>query len=89
MGQNVLGRVVRGATCPWGELSLGQVVHGASWPWGELSMGRNDSGASRRKLSSGELSGNPKIPRQYIGMAFDCQVNCKTSNLADLHGCQL
>jgi hypothetical protein len=35
-----MGRVVHGASCPWGELSLGRVVHGASCLWGELSMGR-------------------------------------------------
>jgi hypothetical protein len=34
-----MGRVVPGASCPWGELSLGRVVHGASCLWGELSMG--------------------------------------------------
>jgi hypothetical protein len=44
-------RVVRGASCPWGELSVGQVsmgrvVDGASCPWGELSMGRVVHGAS-------------------------------------------
>jgi hypothetical protein len=35
-----MGRVVYGASCPWGELSMGRVVHGASCLWGELSMGR-------------------------------------------------
>ncbi len=44
-----MGRVVPGASCPWGELSMGQVVpgascprasfDGASCPWGELSWG--------------------------------------------------
>jgi hypothetical protein len=46
-----MGRVVRGASCPWGELSwgelsMGRVVRGASCPWGELSMGRVVYGAS-------------------------------------------
>jgi hypothetical protein len=46
-----MGRVVRGASCPWGELSwgelsMGRVVHGASCPWGKLSMGRVVHGAS-------------------------------------------
>jgi hypothetical protein len=41
-----MGRVVRGASClwgelSWGELSMGRVVHGASCPWGELSLGRD------------------------------------------------
>jgi hypothetical protein len=45
----VMGRVVHGASCPWGELSMGRVVHGASCLWGELSWG---------ELSWGEWSGN-------------------------------
>jgi hypothetical protein len=36
-----MGRVVHGASCPWGELSLGRVVHGVSCLWGELSLGRD------------------------------------------------
>jgi hypothetical protein len=40
VGQVVMGRVVHGASCPWGELSLGRVVRGASCPWGELFLGR-------------------------------------------------
>ncbi len=35
-----MGRVVHGASCPWGELSMGRVFPGASCPWGVLSMGR-------------------------------------------------
>ncbi len=35
-----MGRVVKGASFLWGELSMGRVVHVASCPWGELSMGR-------------------------------------------------
>ncbi len=70
MGQVVMGRVVHGASCPWGELSLGRVVPWASCPWGELSMGRVVPGASYRgasfdgascpwgELSWGEWSGN-------------------------------
>jgi hypothetical protein len=38
-----MGRVVRGANCPWGGLSMGRVVIGrVSWgemPWGEMSWG--------------------------------------------------
>jgi hypothetical protein len=46
-----MGRVVRGASGPWGELSwgelsMGRVVHGVSFPWGELSMGPVVPGAS-------------------------------------------
>ncbi len=41
-----VGRTVRGANCPWGELSMGRTVHGASCPWGELSMGQSVHGAS-------------------------------------------
>ncbi len=41
-----MGRVVHGASCPWGELSMVRVVHGVSCPWGELSMGRVVHGAS-------------------------------------------
>ncbi len=48
-----MGRVVHGASCPWGELSMERVAHGASCPWGELSMGRVVHGAS---CPWGELS---------------------------------
>ncbi len=44
MGQDVMGRVVHGVSCPWGELSMGQVVPGGC-PWGELSMVRVVYGA--------------------------------------------
>jgi hypothetical protein len=64
-----MGRVVHGASCPWGELSLGRVVHGASCPWGELSMGRVVPGVSFDgascpwgELSWGEWSGNRLVP---------------------------
>jgi hypothetical protein len=43
-----MGRVVRGANCPWGELSVGRFVRGANCPWGELSMGRIVHGATVR-----------------------------------------
>jgi hypothetical protein len=36
-----MGRVVRGAKCPWGEMSVGRNVHGAKYPWGEMSVGRD------------------------------------------------
>jgi hypothetical protein len=38
-------RVVRGASCPWGEMSVGRNVHGAKCPWGEMSVGRVVRGA--------------------------------------------
>jgi hypothetical protein len=46
-----MGRNVRGASCPWGEiswdeLSIGRVVHRASCPWSEMSLGRVAHGAS-------------------------------------------
>jgi hypothetical protein len=41
----LVGRVVHGASCPWGEMSVGQNVCGANCPWGELSMGRDVRGA--------------------------------------------
>ncbi len=65
-----MGRVVHGASCPWGELSMGRVFPGASCPWGELSLGRVVYGASCPgasfdrascpwgELSWGEWSGN-------------------------------
>jgi hypothetical protein len=58
-----MGRVVHGASCPWGELSVERNVHGASCPWGEMSVGQNVRGAkcpwgemSWGELSWGELS---------------------------------
>jgi hypothetical protein len=48
-----MGRVVHGASCPWGELSLGRIVHGANCPWGDLSVGRIVRGA---KCPWGEMS---------------------------------
>jgi hypothetical protein len=60
-----MGRVVPGASCPWGELSLGRVVPGASCPWGELSMGRVDHGAS---CLWGEMSmGRDVVGRVLMG----------------------
>jgi hypothetical protein len=52
-----MGRVVHGASCPWGELSLGRVVHGASCPWGELSMWRVLMGRVVRGASLDGASG--------------------------------
>ncbi len=37
---HTMGRVVRGAKCPWGEMSVGRIVRGAKCPWGEMSVGR-------------------------------------------------
>jgi hypothetical protein len=53
-----MGRVVRGAKCPWGEMSVGRIVRGAKCPWGEMSVGRNVRGANCPwgELSWGELS---------------------------------
>ncbi len=45
-GELSVGRTVRGANCPWGELSVGRIVRGASCPWGELSMGQTVHGAN-------------------------------------------
>jgi hypothetical protein len=42
----VLGRVVHGARCPWGEMSVGRVVRGVSCPWGEMFVGRDVRGAN-------------------------------------------
>jgi hypothetical protein len=54
MGRDLMGRIVNGASCPWGELSMGRndcgasccgaSFDGASCPWGEFR--------------GGELSGN-------------------------------
>jgi hypothetical protein len=66
-----MGRVVHGASCPWGELSvgrtvcggncpLGRTVRGANCPWGELSVGRIARGANcpwGRPLGSLEYEG--------------------------------
>jgi hypothetical protein len=38
---HTMGRVIHGASCPWGEMSMGRVVRGVSCPWGELSVGRD------------------------------------------------
>jgi hypothetical protein len=58
-----MGRIVHGASCPWGELSVGRVVRGVKCPggdcpWGEMSVGRNVRGAKCPwgELSWGELS---------------------------------
>jgi hypothetical protein len=48
-----MGRVVRGASCPWGEMSVGRNVRGANCPWGEMSVGRDVRGA---KCLWGEMS---------------------------------
>jgi hypothetical protein len=48
-----MGRVVHGASCPWGELSMGRVVRGAKCLWGELSVGQDVRGA---KCLWGEMS---------------------------------
>jgi hypothetical protein len=53
-----MGRDVRGASCPWGELSMGRVVLGASCPSGKLSMGQNACGASCRGVSFRRASFN-------------------------------
>jgi hypothetical protein len=69
-----VGRVVRGASCPWGELAvgrvvMGRVVPGASCPWSELSMGRVVHGAS---FPWGELSMGRVVPGvRCRGASFD------------------
>jgi hypothetical protein len=73
-GELSMGRVVRRASCPWGELSegrvvMGRVVHGASCPWGELSLGRVVPGAS---CPWGELSMGRVVPGASCrGASFD------------------
>jgi hypothetical protein len=60
-----MGRVVRGAKCPWGEMSLGRNVRGARCPWGEMSVGRNVRGA---KCPWGEMSvGRDVVGRVVVG----------------------
>jgi hypothetical protein len=56
-GELSVGRTVRGANCPWGELSVGQTVRGANCPWSELSVGRTVRGASCRGASFDGASG--------------------------------
>jgi hypothetical protein len=46
-----VGRNVRGAKCPWGELSVERNVRGAKCLWGEMSVGRNVCGARCRGAS--------------------------------------
>jgi hypothetical protein len=41
-----MGRTVRGANCPWGELSVGRTVCGVNCPWDEMSVGRAVHGAN-------------------------------------------
>ncbi len=61
-----IGRVVHGASCPWGELSMGRVVYRASCLWGELTVGRVVVGPvligrvvrGASFEGTGELSGN-------------------------------
>jgi hypothetical protein len=71
-----MGRVVRGASCPWGELSwgelsIGRVVHGASCLWGELFMGRVVLGRvlTGRVVRGASCLGasGPGTPRIYFG----------------------
>ncbi len=60
-----MGRVVRGAKCPWGKMSVGRIVHGANCPWGEMSVGRNVRGA---KCPWGEMSvGRDVVGRVVLG----------------------
>jgi hypothetical protein len=79
-----MGRVVRGAKCPWGELSMGRIVRGANCPWGKMSVGRNVRGAkcpwdeiswgelSWGELSWGEWSGNrPSTPGRVLQMRLN------------------
>ncbi len=69
-----VGRVVHGASCPWGELSLGRAVPGASCPWGELSMGRVVPGASCLwgEMTVGRVVvGRVVVGRVVRGASFD------------------
>jgi hypothetical protein len=60
-----VGRNVRGAICPWGELSVGRIVREAKCPWGEMSVGRDVRGAS---CPWGELSvGRDVVGRVVVG----------------------
>ncbi len=66
-GEMSVGRNVRGASCPWGELSVGRDVRGARCPWGEMSVGRNVRGAS---CPWGEMSvGRNVVGRVVVGRA--------------------
>ncbi len=53
-GESSIRRVADGASCQRGELSLWRVIHGASRPWGESSMGQVVKGQD----VIGDLSGN-------------------------------
>jgi hypothetical protein len=93
-----MGRVVRGAKCPWGEMSVRRIVRGANCPWGELSVGRNVRGAkcpwgemSWGELSWGEWSGNRKksleaLPLYVLcqGLSMEAKVDFPKSALNDL-----
>jgi hypothetical protein len=69
-----VGRVVRGVSCPWGEMSLGQNVRGARcpWgnvrgakcPWGEMSEGRDVVG---RVVVGQVLMGRVVLGRVVLG----------------------
>jgi hypothetical protein len=65
-----MGRVVHGASCPWGEMFLARVVmervvHGANCPWGEMSVGRAVYGA---KCLWAEMSvGRDVVERVVMG----------------------
>jgi hypothetical protein len=50
-GELSLGRNVRGAKCLWGEMSVGRIVRGANCPWGEMSVGRVVRGVRCRGAS--------------------------------------
>ncbi len=63
-----MGWVVRGASCPWGEMSLGRNVRGANCPWGKMSVGQNVCGA---KCPWGEMSvGRDVVGRVVVGRVF-------------------
>jgi hypothetical protein len=79
-----VGRVVRGASCPWGELSwgelsMGRVVHGArclgasfdgaSCPWGELSWGEwSGNRSSLCHMANGQVCPCPGQSVVYLGL---------------------
>jgi hypothetical protein len=50
-----MGRVVRGASCPWGELSVGRTVHGMNCSWGEFRWGKL-SGNRQQQPASANLA---------------------------------
>jgi hypothetical protein len=55
---------VRGANCPWGEISVGRIVRGAKCPWGVMSVGRDVVG---RVVVGRVLMGQVVLGRVFLG----------------------